>query len=251
MQYNEMEQNRVIQDEQPWQVEQSGNGNDRNFNKTQHRNNMGMRTSDTEKERCAEEVYIEIDEHMQKALALHEQLADYFCFLGLQGFKRKLEYQYMCEVAEKRKLHHKYTNIHHKIIQFKQAELPHIIPSDWRRYTTNDVNDNVLPRYVKSAMQTYKEWEEKTKQLYEDLWQECISYGMTADAEYISDLVSDVTKEIKKVNRMCEQLNGTGYEATSIHTMQDKIHEKYKKKYEDEYTDKIIRKMKKQNKTNE
>lgn len=25
MQYNEMEQNRVMQDEQPWQVEQSGN----------------------------------------------------------------------------------------------------------------------------------------------------------------------------------------------------------------------------------
>ena len=118
---------------------------------------------------------------------------------------------------------------------------------------TNSVTlvDNVLPKYVKSAMEQYKDWEEKTKQLYEDLWQECISYGMTADAEYISDLVLDVTKEIKKVNRMCEQLNGTGYDATAIHTMQDKFHEKYKKKYEDEYTDKTIRKMKKQNKTNE
>lgn len=46
-------------------------------------------------------------------------------------------------------------------------------------------------------------------------------------------------------------LDGTGYDATAIHTMQDKFHEKYKKKYEDEYTDKTIRKMKKQNKTNE
>lgn len=112
----------------------------------------------------------------------------------------------------------------------------------------NDVNDNVLPKFVKSAMTQYKEWEERTKQLYEEVWQECINYGMTADAEYISDLVEDVTKEIKKVNRMCEQLNGTGYDSVAIHNMQDKYHEKYKKKYNEEYTDKEVRKLKEQNK---
>lgn len=84
--------------------------------------------------------------------------------------------------------------------------------------------------------------------LSEEVWQECINYGMTADAEYISDLVEDVTKEIKKVNRMCEQLNGTGYDSVAIHNMQDKYHEKYKKKYNEEYTDKEVRKLKEQNK---
>lgn len=88
----------------------------------------------------------------------------------------------------------------------------------------------------------------RTKQLYEEVWQECINYGMTADAEYISDLVEDVTKEIKKINRMCEQLNGTGYDSVAIHNMQDKYHEKYKKKYNEEYTDKEVRKLKEQNK---
>ena len=59
---------------------------------------------------------------------------------------------------------------------------------------------------------------------------------------------TDVTKEIKKVNRMCEQLNGTGYDSVAIHNMQDKYHEKYKKKYNEEYTDKEVRKLKEQNK---
>lgn len=154
----------------------------------------------------------------------------------------------MSEVTVKRKLHHKYINMHHKIIPMRQVEIPRIIPSDWSRYTTNDVNDNVLPKFVKSAMTQYKDWEERTKQLYEEVWQECINYGMTADAEYISDLVEDVTKEIKKVNRMCEQLNGTGYDSVAIHNMQDKYHEKYKKKYNEEYTDKEVRKLKEQNK---
>lgn len=179
---------------------------------------------------------------------MHEQLADYFCFLGLQGFKRKLEYQYMNEVAGKRKLHHKYINLHHKIIPMKQVEVLHIIPSDWSRYTTNDVNDNVLPKFVRSAMQQYKDWEEQTKQLYEELWQQCTNYGMTADADYISKLVKNVTKEIKEINRMCEQLNGTGYDSVSIHSMQDKYHKKYKSKYEDEFTAKE-RKAMKENRT--
>lgn len=93
-QYNKQnmnETNMAMQDEQPWNVETS--------KRTNYMNRTGM--TDREKEQKAEEIYLKLDEHMQKALALHEQLADYFCFLGLQGFKRKLEYQYMCEVAGK------------------------------------------------------------------------------------------------------------------------------------------------------
>lgn len=72
----------------------------------------------------------------------------------------------------------------------------------------------------------------------------CINIGLIADAEYISTLVEDVTKELKKINRMHEQLNGTGYNAVSIYGMQDKYHEKYKKKYNEEYTNKEAKQMK-------
>lgn len=225
------------QEEQPWnRNEMNTKGMDRTY--------TGMNMSKREKEQNAEEIYTELDKHMKKALCFHEQLADYFCFLGLQGFKRKLEYQYMCEVAEERKLHHKYINIHKKLIPVRQIEVIQFIPRDWNKYTTEDVNDNVLPKFVKNAMEQYKEWEEETKELYEEMWQKCINNGMVADAEYISTLVEDVTKEIKKINRMCEQLNGTGYNAVSIHGMQDKYHERYKKKYNEEYTNKETKQMK-------
>lgn len=140
------------------------------------------------------------------------------------------------------------TDFENVIKSMKQVDLPQVIPSDWSRYTTADVNDNVLPKFVRSAMQRYKDWEEQTKQLYEELWQQCTNYGMTADADYISKLVKNVTKEIKEINRMCEQLNGTGYDSVSIHSMQDKYHKKYKSKYEDEFTAKE-RKAMKENRT--
>lgn len=209
--------------------------------------NYGARNKNEQIE-MAEQIYVTLDEHMQKALSFHEQLADYFCFLGLQGFKRKLEYQYMCECSGKRKLHHKYINLHQKLIPMRQVQNPQLIPRDWGNYTTADVNDNVLPKYVRSAMEQYKTWEHETKELYEEQWQKCVDNGMVADAEYITELVEDVTKEIKKINRMCEQLNGTGYDVMAIHNMQDKYHEKYKEKYNRMYTDKEFKKTKQKDK---
>lgn len=62
--------------------------------------------------------------------------------------------------------------------------------------------------------------------------------------------VQGVTKELKEINRMCEQLNGTGYDVIAIHSVQDKYHNKYKNKYNDTYTDKWKKKETKHNKTN-
>lgn len=82
------ENNQKINTEQNWNM--------------QEQPQMGVTRNKRMQENIAEEVYMKLDEHMQKALSFHEQLADYFCFLGLQGFKRKLECQYMDECANKR-----------------------------------------------------------------------------------------------------------------------------------------------------
>lgn len=196
----------------------------------------GMR--DTRKAQVAEDVYNKINEHMCKALAFHEQLADYFCFLGLHGYKRMLEYQYMCECAEKRKLHRRYIDIHQKIIPVKQVQIPVFIPADWSRYTVEDIDDSVVPKFVRAALKEWKSWEEKTKELYEQQCEVLQQAGLVPDYEFVKKLVVDVEKELKKIVRIIESLNGTGYDVNTIHGMQDKYHEKYKKKYNDRFTTK-------------
>ena len=166
------------------------------------------------------------------------------CFVWYES-----QFDYVTTDANKRKLHHKYINLHQKLIPLRQVQFPQMIPRDWNKYTTDDVNDSVLPKFVKNAMEQYKQWEHETKELYEEQWQKCMNNGMGADAEYISKLIQDVTKELKEINRMCEQLNGTGYDVIAIHNMQDKYHKKYKDKYNDTYTDKW-KKETKHNKTN-
>lgn len=197
---------------------------------------MGRATSENYKD--IEDMYKQIDERMCQALSFHEQLADYFCFLGLQGFKRMAEFQYMKECAERRKMHRRYIDMHNKVLPVEDYRKPMMIPKEWSKHTRHDIDDSVIPKYVKMALTEWYEWEKETKEIYEDVCEQFRSMGLVADEEFIKRLILDVEKECKKIMRMYENLNGTGYDVTQIHGMQDKLHEKYKKKYEDRFTTK-------------
>lgn len=218
------------------------NGNDEEKqrmqrNKRMKSGRMGMNNSNAHQQEL-EQIYSEIDERMCMALAFHEQLADYFCFLGLQGFKRMAEYQYMKECAEKRKVHKRYIDYHHKVIPVKDYKKPVMIPKEWGRYTTHDIDDSVVPKYVRIALEEWYNWEMETKECFSELCEKLMSIGQHTDYEFLKEMILDVEKECKKITRMIEQLNGTGYDTTTIHGMQDKYHEKYKRKYDDRFTTK-------------
>lgn len=200
-----------------------------------NRTNMGNMRQRTTGSGDVEPIYMELDEHMAKGLCFHEQLADYFCFLGLQGFKRMLEYQYMNECADKRKLHRKYIERHHKILPVQQIQAPMFIPQSWSNYTTENIDDGVIPKFVKSAIAEWKQWEERTKELYQKAWQNLKDMGYATDAEHVKELVKGVEKELKDIHRISETLSGTGYDVNMIHGIQDKYHEKYKAKYNEKY----------------
>ena len=50
---------------------------------------------------CAE-VFSKIDAHMKTGMILHDQLANYYDFLGLMGFKRLHEYHFLREAVSMR-----------------------------------------------------------------------------------------------------------------------------------------------------
>lgn len=216
---------------------------DMNMNAGQQRRTSmsrgGMKTSGQNVQEI-EDVYAILEKRMCLATDFHSQLADFFCFLGLQGFKRMCEYQYMKECAESRKLHRRYIDHHHRIIppmiDVYAGEKPNVIPSEWSRYTTQDIDDNVIPKFVRLALTKYYEWEMETKEIITEQCERLMQLNAYADYEFLKEMLRDVEKEIKKVMRLYEQLNGTGYDVTTIHGVQDKYHEKYKKKYDDHFT---------------
>lgn len=182
------------------------------------------------KELSCIEIYAEVDKHMTTALMFHSGMSDYFNFIGLHGFKRIHELQYYEESIGKRKLHKKVLDIHNKLIPIKGHEKPEVIPKEWYNHTRMDIDDSVLTKFVRSAMKQYKEWEEETKKLYEAvccvLWEK----GLVVDYNLMMCYLEDVQHELKKIYRLCEELNGTGYDLLYIVEIQKQIHDEYKDK---------------------
>lgn len=177
-----------------------------------------------------EELYAEVNKRMTTALMFHENMSDYFNFMGLHGFKRIHELQYYEESIGKRKLHRKVLDIHNKLIPELGHDKLEVIPSDWYKHTRMDIDDSVLSKYVKYALKQYKEWEEETKHFYE-----CVAYvfmerGEMIDYELMLCYVKHVQCELKKIYRLCEELNGVGYDVLYIMEIQKCIHNEYKKK---------------------
>ena len=76
----------------------------------------------------------------------------------------------------------------------------------------------------------YREWESTTKELYEKYAAELRTGGMIADAIYVDELVEDVDKELKCLERIMVDLISTGYDMTYIVESQKDIHDKYRDK---------------------
>ena len=183
-------------------------------------------------EMSCHELYAMMSERMLVALMFHNDMSDYFNFLGLHGFECIHEYQYHEESISRRHLKREYLDIHNKIIKehFEPEYFEDVIPTDWSKYTRMDIDKSVIPKFVKSSIEKYKDWEEETKEMYETAYCVAISKGYVVDADIIKDYISCVQSELKKIYRLYEELNCVGFDPVYIVEMQKEIHDCYKEK---------------------
>lgn len=179
-----------------------------------------------------EEIYSNINEHMINGLMLHDQLANYYDFLGLGGYKRCHEYHYFKENMAYRSLNRYFINHHNKLIPEAKFDNISIIPNSWYEHVREDVDISTKKNGVKMGLEKWVEWERKTKKLYEQMYKEAMEIGEVASAHKIMCLVKDVDCELKKAERYWLNKESIGYDMTAIVEEQNKKHDKYKKKME-------------------
>lgn len=148
------------------------------------------------------EVFTKIIKHQIKGIMVHEQLIEYFLFLGDtdNAYRQKCHYK-----SESRKYIHTmmyYTQHYNKLINIGQLENPDIIPESWYRYERKDVDTSTRKNGIENGLETWKEWEEETKKLYESLYPELISLNEIASAYELTDMIMDVTKELCEINEL-------------------------------------------------
>lgn len=161
---------------------------------------------------------------------IHEQLANYYDFLGLQGYKRCHEYHFLQETCAYRGICRYFINHHNMLIPDERFEAPDVIPSSWYEHTRDDVDIATKKNAVKSGLTRWVTWERETKKLYEQMYQELIKLDEVASACKIKELICDVDCELKKAERYWLNKEATGYDMSQIISEQKSKHKKYRKK---------------------
>lgn len=177
-----------------------------------------------------ESIFSEINARMIAALMFHDQMSDYFDFLGMKGYKRLHEYQYFAESLERKKLNQYYINHHNKLIPDIYSGQVAMIPESWQTANRISVGKSTKQKGIEDSFNQYHEWEAETKSLYEHYSVKLREIGAVADAIMVEKLVEDVDNELKKLERIIVDLISSGYDMVYITESQQRIHGKYKAK---------------------
>ena len=177
-----------------------------------------------------EAIYSEIHRRQIAALMFHGQMADYFDFLSLHGYKRMHEYQYYEESICFRKLSRYYINHHGRLLlDIFEGEI-NMIPDAWLTADRMSIGKSTKQKAVEDGFNAYHTWEEETKSVYEQYALRLRESGHEADAIYVDKLIKDVDEELKCVSRIILDLISAGYDMVYIVESQHELHEKYKKR---------------------
>lgn len=175
------------------------------------------------------EVYSKLSAHMVKGMMVHDQLANYYDFLGLKGYKKCHEYHFFKETCGYKKLCKYFINHHNMLVPEEQIDDPDIIPENWYKHIRADVDMATKRSAIKTGLEKWISWEKETKKLYEQMYQELMNIGEIASAFKVKEYVCDVDTELKKAERYWLSKEATNYDMSEIIAEQNSKHDKYEK----------------------
>ena len=177
-----------------------------------------------------EEIFSKLSSHTIRGMMIHEGMANYFDFLGLQGYKRCHEYHYFCESIENRKLQHFFINRYNSLIPEGKIDSSSVIPSSWLSHKRQDVDKSTKRNAVASAIEEWIKWEHETRKVLHEAYKELCDLSEVSAAQYVLEMISANDREIKKAEKTHLKLEAVDYDMVYITEHQDKIHKKYKEK---------------------
>lgn len=180
-----------------------------------------------------DEIFSTLASHMIRGMMTHEQMANYYDFLGLSGYKECHEYHFMHETCTYRKLCKYFISHHNKLIPHATIEDPRVVSDNWYRYTRQDVDNNTKKTGVRNGLNLWIAWEQETKKLYEQMYKELMDINEIADTEMIRCLIEDVSCELKKAEKYQLNKKAIDYDLISIVGEQHELKCKYAEKIQE------------------
>lgn len=163
-----------------------------------------------------EELFSQLSTRLLGGLMIHDQLSNYYLFLGLNGYSLEQESHYESESKSYRLVNKYYLKRYNKLIPETKIDSPRIIPSDWYKYNRFDVDNSTKRRAVENGFKEWKKWETETKSLYQDIYRELSDLNEISSADMVEELIKDVDEELELVDRRIIELKSADYDLVYI-----------------------------------
>ena len=177
-----------------------------------------------------EDIFSQVGQRMIEGLMTHSQLADYFGFLGLNGYQQCHVYHYFDENCNYKKQGDYYLKHYNKLLIDLPFKNPKVVPENQYQYSRQQVSVEVRKAASKTGIDKQVEQERETKKFYEQYYETLISLGEYAAAAELMKYIVDVDFELAEAEQMQLELEAISYEINDIIVEQKALKKEYKKK---------------------
>lgn len=175
----------------------------------------------------AAEIFEQISTRQIVALMLHDQLADYFDFLGLPGYRALHEYRCRDESEGMRATHRYYLSRFQRLIPTGRPEDPAVLPSSWSGRERSEVDASTRRKAVREGFRHWVEWERGTCQLLAQSARDLSDIGEVAAADEVRRMLHETDQELADAQEMLLELEAVDYDLTVILPAQEALRERY------------------------
>lgn len=132
--------------------------------------------------------------HMVEGLMFHDQMMQFFLYMGLPGLARLQEKRYLSESKAMARLQRYAVQAYGTIPSDSGTNARDYIPSTWRDSPRNLVDLRGMEN-ARVALETWEGWEADTCKLYGQLYFQAGEIRDAAASETLAELVRDADKE--------------------------------------------------------
>lgn len=168
----------------------------------------------------AQDVFSKISDMLLEGVMFHDQMADCFSFLGLDGFACEHEAQAIKEAAARREAVRYFIENHNQLLKDANSHNLEIIPDTWRKYARQQIDTATKRRAVRDAYDRWFKREKEAKEILETFYKELIEEAEVASATKIKDIICAVESELCGIVKKQLILQSTDYDIGCINSMQ-------------------------------
>lgn len=147
------------------------------------------------------EIFSNILNHQITGLMLHDQMADYYGFLGLTSYRKDHEKRYEDESKLYRNTMKYYVDHYHVLPNVGDVKNPGVIPQTWYGVNNMNIDGNTVRNSVKAALEKWVTWERDTKVFYQTMYKELFDLSEIAACHKVMEMIEDVDCELKDAEK--------------------------------------------------